>query len=376
MAREILPLDVTSGALIVAIAGCILSIADITPVLGPGRAIGLAMSSFFKKVTGPTCVRIRELATLKGWLKSKESNPQMYCVVTGEKGVGKSFLLSSALSRTPGVVFSTASAGESQTQICSNVLKELGKRGPYSFGDPIVSAKRAIACYRFMFRTSPIVVINATERLPARMHADLTGAVRTLTDKYKLRVIVDSSTDSVEPGLLATKRQTIVHLERISKDQLFSISEIAEIFYKPGADQWRGIAWEVLGGNPQDFFALKQHVDLRETSGQYSDVVIAEFLTSVIYDAILAIDSAVSSNPSMKDIIAKVRDANNELLWDDLNGLLRSDPDKVFRKVKSKNGERVLIPASNALDLVIRLNLKQEPTTEELKVLFKTQTNS
>jgi hypothetical protein len=56
------------------------------------------------------------------------------------------------------------------------------------------------------------------------------------------------------------------------------------------------------------------------------------------------------------------------------NHLKRPTPDKVFREVK-QDGEPVLIPASNAIGIVLRHSLIKEPSLEELEELVK-QTRS
>ena len=47
------------------------------------------------------------------------------------------------------------------------------------------------------------------------------------------------------------------------------------------------------------------------------------------------------------------------------NSLERPSPDMIFRQVKI-NGESVIIPASNAIGIVLRHNLTKEPSIEEL----------
>ena len=60
--------------------------------------------------------------------------------------------------------------------------------------DLIKSAPRVIFWYRLCtLGRSPIVVINATQGEAGQNYAGLTGAVGTLVDKYKLRVVVDGS---------------------------------------------------------------------------------------------------------------------------------------------------------------------------------------
>ncbi len=52
------------------------------------------------------------------------------------------------------------------------------------------------------------------------------------------------------------------------------------------------------------------------------------------------------------------------------NKLQRPAPDKVFREVK-QGRVSVLIPASNAIGIVLRHHLTEEPSLDELKKLLK-----
>jgi hypothetical protein len=371
LAKAIIELATSAIGLAVAITSSGLSIARISPVLGPGRALTLAISSYIAKTKEPPSVRVKEMASVREWLKYKGGDEHSYRVVIGEKGVGKTYMLGSALYRTPGVVWITAKPGESEDNICSTTLKEIGKRTSWSIGDPIPSARRTIACYRFMFRRSPIVVIRANERSQTNIPSQITGATRTLTDTYNLRVIVDSSPNSLEPEILGTKRQNVMQVERMSREQIFSIPKFADLFQTPEAAPWADIAWEVLGGNPQDFVRLRAHIHTREAESEQAahiDEYIAEFTINTIYEAIQVITEAPAANPGIVEIFKKLRAGGNELKLEDIGSFQRSVPDKLFRQVKSK-GCPVLIPASNALDLVIRFDLKKEPSVEELRSL-------
>jgi hypothetical protein len=53
------------------------------------------------------------------------------------------------------------------------------------------------------------------------------------------------------------------------------------------------------------------------------------------------------------------------------SGFKRPAPDKIFPEVK-RRGVSVLAPASNAIDLVLRKNLFEEPTLEELVKIVAT----
>jgi hypothetical protein len=79
--------------------------------------------------------------------------------------------------------------------------------------------------YSFLFKRSPIVVIRVPERESDEPYAQVTSAVRDLTDLYGLRVVVDGSPNSLPPTLLATKREMVVDVEPMSKELIDSIPE-------------------------------------------------------------------------------------------------------------------------------------------------------
>ena len=246
-------------------------------------------------------------------------DPHGYQVVVGEKGVGKTCMLNSAIYRLPGVVTVKVDAGATQHQIITKVLKKIGKRTTLSIVDPIPSAIRTIACYRFMFRRSPVVVIQASERQDANIPAELTGAVRDLIDTYNLRVVLDSSPNSLDAGILTTGRETVMELERMSKEQIFSIAQFSNLFKSPGTAALAGIAFQVLGGNPQKYVSLDAHIRGRETIARllnepadHADY-ISQFLTEKIFEAIKTIDIATTANPDMVKIIPKLENSGFEL---------------------------------------------------------------
>ena len=87
------------------------------------------------------------------------------------------------------------------------------------------SARRLIFFYSFLFKRSPIVVIGVPERLSGQPYADVPSAVRDLADNYGLRVVVDGCPNSLPPELLATKREMVIAVEPMSKEQIESIHE-------------------------------------------------------------------------------------------------------------------------------------------------------
>ena len=219
--KEFLPL--------IAAFGTVISAAGLIPRIGPGRAVWIALRSRFAFKPNPESLRFAEIKLLRNMVARKDFG-QSYLVVTGEKGVGKTCLLNTVTSKTAGVIKLEAQPGQSQDTIIKNILQELANP-PFKLMNPLKSARKVIFWYRlFTFGRSPIVVINATEREIGHGYACLTGAVRTLVDKYNLRVIVDGSPNSISDSLLRTKRERVFDIKPMTKEMIWKMDQLKELF--------------------------------------------------------------------------------------------------------------------------------------------------
>ena len=72
-------------------------------------------------------------------------------------------------------------------------LRELTKFN-IPFMSPAPSAHRVVWWYNIFASKPPLVVMNAIERKTGASFANISAAVRILTEKYGLRVIVDGTT--------------------------------------------------------------------------------------------------------------------------------------------------------------------------------------
>jgi hypothetical protein len=123
--------------------------------------------------------------------------------------------------------------------------------------NPLKSAQRVIFWYRlFTLGRSPIVVINATERKVGQDYAGLTGAVRTLVDKYKLRVVVDGSPNSLDETLLRTKREDVIDIKPMTKEMVWQIGQLQDLFKYTKEAGLDDSVFAVLGGVPADYEKL------------------------------------------------------------------------------------------------------------------------
>ena len=361
--KDFLPILTTGGAII--------SAAGLIPRIGPGRAVMLYLRSRFASRPKPESVRVEEIGLLKKEIRLKDFG-QSYLVVTGEKGVGKTCLLDTVLSKTPGVITMEAQPNHSEDTVIKNALQRL-TRIPFDFVPCYESARRVIFWYRFFtIGRSPIIVINAAERKVGQEYAGLTGAVRTLVDKYKLRVIIDSSPNSLDESLLRTKRQRIVEIQPMTKNMVWQMNEPQDLFKYVKEAGLNDVMFAVLGGVPAGYYGLWGNVRFKLQNGDNPRKVIGDRLCAEISAAIDSINDSKSATYDMEEII-KLFDKGTmciptQLLVD--KRLKRPTPDKVFRKVE-KDGLFVLVPTSNAINIVLQNNLNRKPSLEELENMIK-----
>jgi hypothetical protein len=355
---------------LLAAGGVVVSAAGLIPRFGPGRAVWIALRSRFADKPVPESLRLAEINLLKRKLADKDFG-QGYLVVTGEKAVGKSCLLNTVTSKTAGVISVEAQPGQSQNTIIKNTLSQLTSI-PFGLIPPFHSAKRVVFWHRFFtLGRSPIIVINATERMVGEEYASLAGAVRTLVDKYKLRVVVDGSPNSLDETLLRTTRQSIIDIKPMPKEMIWQIKQLQDLFKYVKEADLDDTVFSVLGGIPAGYEELWRNAKTDLQDGQPPQQVIGSHLCAEIYASIKLVKDSKTAE-DMKGILELFDKEKKRILSDTLTvkKLQRPTPDKVFREVE-QDGIPVLIPASNSIGIVLQHSLTKEPTLNELEELVK-----
>ena len=222
------------------------------------------------------------------------------------------------------------------------------------------------------------MVIRVPERLSGQNYADVPAAVRDLADLYGLRVVVDGSPNSIPPELLATKRETVIAVEPMSKEQIESIPEFKVLIDFLKSHNLDEPVWKVLGGSPADYLKLKGAIinDKLTLSDTVSDELVNQvknYLQSVLSDSLNK--NVLNSSLNTKQIIkifkekktTKIPMAELEAL-----GFLLDYPNKVFREVKTMEGWYIE-PSSASVSLLITENVQNGKGVRELlDKLFKT----
>eukprot|EP00993_Chasmostoma_nieuportense_P000973 NODE_1894_length_1343_cov_14.059211_g1799_i0.p1 GENE.NODE_1894_length_1343_cov_14.059211_g1799_i0~~NODE_1894_length_1343_cov_14.059211_g1799_i0.p1 ORF type:complete len:428 (-),score=89.54 NODE_1894_length_1343_cov_14.059211_g1799_i0:59-1291(-) len=216
------------------------------PRVGPGRALGLAVRSYFAKLR-EISIRQAEIRSLQDRLGTL-SDSDDYLVVYGPNGVGKTCLLRTALRHTLGVVYVVVSPGNTAGIIADNAFRTLTKID-YAHFNPQGSVRRVLFWYRSIFRLRPPIVVLCVAEARNGNYAEMTAATRRLA-AMGLRVIVDASENSLDTGVLSTKRERAHPVDLLTRDQVAAIPKFQALFTEVEDPALARLLWTVVGGNP------------------------------------------------------------------------------------------------------------------------------
>ena len=216
------------------------------------------------------------------------------------------------------------------------------------------------------------MVISVPERLSGQPYAQVTAAVRELADYYGLRVVVDGSTNAIPPGLFATKRETVIAVEPMSKEQIEYIPEFKGLIDFLKTHNLDEPVWKVLGGSPVDYLNLEEaiaatNLSLSDTASDDEIVNIVEnHLESILSDTLNnTIFKSSSTTRQIIKIFRKKKIIMIPLAELDAEGFQLDYPNKVFREVKTL-GRWYIVPSCPAVSLIISENIQNDVGVREL----------
>jgi len=220
------------------------------------------------------------------------------------------------------------------------------------------------------------VVIKVPERLSCQNYADVPAAVRDLADLYDLRVVVDGSPNSIPPELIATKRETVIAVEPMTREQIESIPEFKGLIALLKSHNLDEPVWKVLGGSPADYLKLEEAIadnklSLSDTASEKVVNQVKNHLQSVLTKSLNRI---LKSSLTTKQIIKIFREKKITMIPMpelEADGLLLDYPNKVFREVVTIE-DSYIVPSSPAVSLIISENVQNGVGVRELRdKLFK-----
>ena len=199
--------------------------------------------------------------------------------------------------------------------------------------------------------------------------------MRALTHDYGARVLIDASNNSLPDAATATKREKVLELEPMPRELLEELPELQLLHEALKSANLADVVWMCVGGNPADYKGLlgawqdQQRNDLEQA--------VALFVQKLVGRAADNVSSAVASNEQLEGLFDRFR-GGSVIPCAGLKEMriVRPSPDKVLRAVSRctsagsrGGGQRTLIPADAATDIVLRHGLSEAPSFEELKAL-------
>jgi hypothetical protein len=276
---------------------------------------------------------------------------------------GKSTIVNNALYGTAGVLFVDVAPAATHTEIVLDVLRAV-TRYNVNFLDVYSGAARVIRWHLRLFRVKPTVVLRVRERAADDKHASVGSAVRVLVE-HGLRVVIDSSDNSLQSLAAFSLRQRPVHVEPMELEVLQKVPKLADLLSVLERSGDSSLVWEVLGGVPASYQLLASA--WRDAKSPTDEVevrkVVDGYLESVIDEARSNLMNAQAKYPHFRDVYEQLKTVDkvpdNVLkVWE------QPSPDKVLRLVKlSGTKGKVLVPATSAMALVLKYGRDDMPPT-------------
>lgn len=204
-------------------ATTILSTIFVIRRIGLSRALALAIHSRFKspEVISQRSVDVKLIKEkINGVLNRRHD---VFLIVNGPKGVGRTAAVETALQRTYGVcwVYGSIQPGMDKDRIVSRVLGALTKN-QLNWIKEQETARRVIFWHRFYRK--PVVVLSAQACRPGQQYAQITEAARDLAI-MGLRIVIDCP-DGALPEESLTKRELIHEMQPMNLEEINRIPEL------------------------------------------------------------------------------------------------------------------------------------------------------
>ena len=267
-----------------------------------------------------------------------------------------------------GVVVVRVGAGKSLDDILAATWRAVTRSQMSASYDHTPSAQRVLFFHKLLFRVPVTVVLQAAERRNGQDYADIAAACRCIVAAGDVRVIVDSSPNSLDESARRTKRERMVQVEPMPRELVERLSGMKALHAALAAAGLADVVWAVLGGYPVDYMGLRRYWEESSYSKEIAPIVEA-FVQAQLVAAISQRDEFLAADEHLKPLYEEFTaiDAVPAAKLVTMK-LVRPSPDKVLR-VLVRAGEPVLVPATPAMALVLRHKLAKAPPLAAIQVL-------
>jgi NAD(P)-dependent dehydrogenase (short-subunit alcohol dehydrogenase family) len=166
---------------------------------------------------------------IKGMLTQKKAaaSYQKCSVLIGSKGIGKTTAVKTAANGLQGVIIiPSVSPGTTEKDIVEQVCEEINGSFVNNHKE---SAKSIIEAYTTISGgQAPILIIQASMRDDEEQPAALTASGRTLTEDFKLNVLIDAAENAMPNKL--TLREHIREMTPMTDEMIRQLPQFTQLF--------------------------------------------------------------------------------------------------------------------------------------------------
>ena len=312
--------------------------------LGPMRAFTVAFRPMLLRVENKS-VRASQVLELNSRWSGLTDNAS-YVLLEGPKGVGKSCLIDTCLMGKKGILRVTVAPNSSQEFILNNCFHEIIGGPSFNITPQKPNVGRVLFFYHLVFRTYPTIVMSTSERPPDTKPAEVTGAIRELAG-MGVKVLLDSSPNSLPPDAKTTERQDIMYIGPMSHEQIRSLPQLKQLFEILDQAGLSSLVLDMLGGIPAKFARLARALTL----GLYHDphVVVDNFLCTLVNDVLRECQLMSTREPKFREIFAlfKDKDVADMKVLEDKSLELPSPCKVLISRVQDDGGKKArLVPST------------------------------
>jgi hypothetical protein len=302
-------------------------------------------------------LRQDEVDMINERLRKLDPHRELFLVVLGPPGVGKTLAVRTALAGQPGVITVEVPPGLSNDKICEIVQKEIWPRFDVrSVSSVANAAKLTIETYEWWYGEAPCVILNAHSKLNEYdVPAPVMAAAESLA-KMGLRVIIDASQGQLGPSP-AAHRAAPIYMDYMKWENMREIPECASIWTTLEDLQMLPKVQAVIGGCPRQLFQLKGIINGKQ-AGEAKELTL-QFLSQQIAAAQFDVGALVAKYPFVESGL-KLLGEKGEITWKELGDVPEN---KVLRHTE----QGIFVPRSAAVQVVLRHGLGEiQPTARDL----------
>jgi hypothetical protein len=260
-----------------------------------------------KVESSQTSLRKDDVTKIQQRLSEHSPSAEIFVVVHGPQGVGKTTAVQTALSGASGVVLMDVWSGLKENEICDLVHLEIW---PDIFQiirsrNRRYQARLTIKWFTYWYGKPPCVVLTAVTRTqPEELPTNVLAAAEMLS-KQGLQVIIDASQDYVASARRFT-RASLVYLDYMDWESVQKIPQLHRLMGNLESLHLTHKVQAVIGDCPRQLELLQSEIPTDASPAQIKEITI-NFLDNQLQDAVFLQNTFIKNVPTAEKILKALK---------------------------------------------------------------------